>query len=388
MAIEAAVQQIDEVALAGVVRRALGDPGAEIAGWRQEPVAYANVAPESRGLYRFSGTARCDGAVTPWSVVLKVFRAPQGDTTAAPTDEHYYRREVLAYRSGVLDDLPDGLAPPRHYGVIEWPGDTVGLWLEDIQAAENPCGPLADYGLAARHLGAFNGVHLADAGHKGFPWLSRRALATWIAGNAYTIDLIQRPDGWRHPLVRRAFPESLAADLLGLWSQHEALCAALERLPRTLCHHDASPTNLFSRRVGSGEVQTVAIDWELIGHGAVGEEIGNLVPVSIIDFHVGADEAARLEDEVFEGYLDGLRDAGWRGDPEPVRLAYAATAALRWAFPAAGWPIAIALDESGRHAPETEARWKRPLSEIFDQWAALASFLLDRAREARSLLIA
>ncbi len=384
--IETAVRQIDGATLAPVVCDVLDDPAARIVDWRRERIDYANVGLESRALYRFRGSAFHHGESARWSVVLKPFRAPAGSSTAAPSDEHYYRREALAYTSGLLVDLPGDLTAPRHYGSLDWPGEMVGLWLEDISPAAHSLRPLDRYGLAARHLGVFNGGFLAPARPSSFPWLSRHALATWAAEQAGLIELIGNADAWRHSLVRQAFPTSLAPAVLRLWAERDALLAALERLPRTLCHHDASPTNLFARRTADGRDQTVAIDWELVGHGAIGEDPGNLVPVSLIDFHVDANEATHLEETVLEGYLSGLADAGWTGDPRQVRLTYATTAALRWLFAATGWPLAIAGDETGAYAADAERRWGRPIQAIFGQWAALADFLLERAAEARVLL--
>jgi hypothetical protein len=37
-----------------------------------------------------------------------------------------------------------------------------------------------------------------------------------------------------------------------------------------------------------------------------------------------------LEDVVLAGYVEGLADAGWRGDERLVRLGYTAGIAMRW----------------------------------------------------------
>ena len=386
MDIESAVEWLDLDILAEVVRRVLDDGSAEVASWHRERIDYANVGPGSRALYRVSGTAYLHGELVPWSTVLKVFRAPEGDPTADLSDERYYRREVLAYSSALLASLHGGLTAPRHFGVSEWPGAVLGLWLEDLAGVGTIGRSLERYGLAAHHLGAFGGAYLAGKSVPTLPWLSRRALATWVADHGPLVDLIRRPEAWQLPLVRQAFPRPVADDVLRLWSERATFFDALEHLPRTLCHHDASPTNLFARRDADGREQTVAIDWELVGHGAVGEDIGNLVPVSVIDLHVPAESARELEGVVLDRYLAALAEGGWQGDPRQVRLAYAATAGLRWLFAAVGWPLAIALDESGRHVADSERRWERPIEDILDQWAALAHFLLERAETARSLV--
>jgi hypothetical protein len=50
------------------------------------------------------------------------------------------------------------------------------------------------------------------------------------------------------------------------------------------------------------------------------EDVGNLVPDSVLDHFVAADQMPRLEQAVYEGYVRGLRAAGWDDDPRLVRL--------------------------------------------------------------------
>jgi hypothetical protein len=102
----------------------------------------------------------------------------------------------------------------------------------------------------------------------------------------------------------------------------------LERLPRSLCHHDAFRRNLFARQGQDGRAETVAIDWDKLGTGWIGKEIVALFATSLIFFEIDLDRIAELDALIFNGYLDGLRDAGWRGDPRWARFGYAATAAL------------------------------------------------------------
>ena len=39
-------------------------------------------------------------------------------------------------------------------------------------------------------------------------------------------------------------------------------------------------------------------------------------------------DARKLDQMVFDGYVEGLAEAGWHGDPRLVRLGYAASSAL------------------------------------------------------------
>jgi hypothetical protein len=68
------------------------------------------------------------------------------------------------------------------------------------------------------------------------------------------------------------------------------------------------------------------IDWSFSGDGAIGEDIGNLVPDSIFDLQVDALELPRLEALLPAAYLSGLRAAGWSGDDRLVMLGIHASA--------------------------------------------------------------
>jgi thiamine kinase-like enzyme len=99
-------------------------------------------------------------------------------------------------------------------------------------------------------------------------------------------------------------------------AHRERLYRISESLPRTLCHLDFWPKNLFRRETGS----FVLIDWSFAGDGAVGEDPGNLVPDAVLDHFLAVDDLPELEHVVFEGYLRGLRAAGWNEDPRLVQL--------------------------------------------------------------------
>lgn len=160
---------------------------------------------------------------------------------------------------------------------------------------------------------------------------------------------------------------------------------ALERLPQTLCHHDLWRGNLALRLSPSGSPQTLLFDWELVGLGAPGEDVGNLLGVSILNFDCPAEQADALAETLLSGYLASFQAA--RGaDEAAVRGAFSTAAALRCIFSAACWPVAIVRNESGRFLRETEQRWQQPIDAIFAQWASLTHFLLRQASQARRWL--
>jgi hypothetical protein len=249
----------------------------------------------------------------------------------------YWRREALAFKSGLLADLPDGLAAPRCYGVIEHPSGECWIWLEDLKDDVATEWTLDHYGVIARHLGRFNGAYLTGRLVPTSPWLGSRSWlrdshARTAASRATT--LAQLHNSLDHPLVRRAYPPDVVEILSREWAEggkldSTLLLDALDRLPQTPCHNDAIQNNLFTRYTPDGLLQIVAIDWELMGIGWIGQEMKKLVNHPITNITLDGAQARERDRIAFEGYLEGLRDAGWRGDPRQARFGQIAYEAIQ-----------------------------------------------------------
>ena len=375
---EARLETIDQATLTPLVRRALGSETVEVTDWDHQQL-HAGAGLVS-SIYRFSGNGRDQGETAPWSLILKAIRAPSEAEDSSSV--RYWKREPLAYESGLLDDLPGGVVAPRCFDVVEWPGEGVWLWLEDVTDGIGPRWPLEHYGVVARQFGQLNGAYLAGRPLPSYPWLSQGWVRVWISQAAPVIALLR--DSLEYPLIRRWFPGDSADALFRLWAERETFLSALDRLPQTFCHLDAFRRNLFARRGPGGHDQTVAVDWAFVGIGAVGEEIVPLVQASLCFFEVELIKAQELDEMVFEGYLDGLRDAGWRCDPRLVRLGYAAAGAMRYPIGATGGFLPVVLDESSHSW--VEQVWGFPIGEIADLLAEVWLFLFGLADEARELL--
>jgi hypothetical protein len=208
-------------------------------------------------------------------------------------------------------------------------------------------------------------------------------LRQYVAQAAPALPLLR--DSLDHPLVRRGFPADASDRLFRLWEERDLYLDALDRLPQTMCHLDLFRRNLFARKTAEGDDQTVAVDWAFSGRGAIGQELVPLVLASLMFYEVGLDKAQELEDIVFEGYLEGLRDAGWRGDPQQVRLGYAAAASLRYRCGAEiGRFLAVMLDES-LHDIAQQA-FGRPIGEVADFWAQVGRLFDGTIDEAQELI--
>src|SRR5215210_4288132 len=256
-----------------MVRALLDEPAAVVAReWSCRPLG--GGASEGLGLYRVAGLACVGGATHPWALVCKVCAAAHG---ADPGAWDYPAREVLAYGSGLLAALPRGLVAPRCLAVAAQQDGTTRLWLEAVTDAHPGPWPLDRYTLVARHLGRFNGAYLAGAPLPAQPWLSREWLRDFVEASGPALAELEHlagPGG--PPLLRQLYPSPVVAELRRLWTERECFFAALDRLPRTFCHHDAFRRNLLHRASPNG-ADLVAIDWAYASNGAVGEELGQLV---------------------------------------------------------------------------------------------------------------
>jgi hypothetical protein len=397
------LKMVDRGELTGLIRQVLGRETVELCDCTIHPIAYGATNPVSGGVYRVIGTARDSSQTIPWSVILKVVRAPEENvgrtllrrlpgywpSVFVPTEgltspPMFWKREVLAYQSGLLGDLPRGLAAPRCFSVMEKSPTLYRLWLEDIKDTDHERWTLSRYREAARHLGQFNGAYLAERPLPTDRWLASDWMRSWLwcleqEGGMERVAAAVISD----PLMRQVIPHALMDRLRRLWDKREVFLLALDRLPRVLCHRDAFPANLFLRRMPDGREEMVAVDWAFVGVGPIGEDLAPLVAVRA-PAEMGLIEAPQLEKAVFEGYVHGLRETGWEGDVRLARLGYAASVALRYGCLTAGVVLLRALDPVTRAV--MEERRAQPIDEILEQEVKLFTYALGLADDAESLI--
>ena len=187
---------------------------------------------------------------------------------------------------------------------------------------------------------------------------------------------------WQHPDVQLAYPEPIVDRLKRQWAHRHEFQAAIAKLPVTVCHNDSHTENLFSRRRPDGSQETVAIDWELLGIGPVSSDITYLVIATLRRLAVDMKDADALEEAVLDGYIAGLRDAGWNADEREIRLGFAAGVALRLGL--VPQTLDLILNEERRS--QAERGWHRPVEDLIGRWSQVAYFVLDRADRARRML--
>jgi hypothetical protein len=352
--------------LAQVVERVTGSatPGR----WQAKKL-YDPVASATAGLWRVSG----DG----WSVVLKLVRHahdghPHWLSSRDPDHWYFWEREVLAYRSGLPGSFVGGLRGPECLAIVERDDGSVALWLEDAGGGSPGTEwDLPAYETAAGHLGHAQGAMARQRPVRSEPWFSGDWLRAYLLQRDGDMVLLDDPDAWSWPLVRAYLSRARAESMKAMRGDQSLFLDALDRLPRTVCHFDLHPANLFT----IGE-ETVLIDWAFVGIGALGEDAAVLVADAVLDFHVGPESFDDLFEVVRRGYQAGLLRAGWPGPAEDVELAMNATLGARYAWIG---PALLRSVVAGRSVMN-----RRPIEETVSCWARTVPFLLDHAQRARS----
>jgi hypothetical protein len=367
-----ALQVLDPAVLTDVVRQDQEEPDLEVTDWTVKPLSNKGVINPD-GLFLFSGQARAGETIRPWSVALKILRKPEREQE--PHDLWYWKRELSAFQSGLLEKLPGPVAAPRFYGATEHE-DGAWLWMEHIHGATETW-TLDHYAFAARQLGRFNGAYLTDTPVPSEPWFCRKLARQWAE--------MFGPENaaWDDPFISRYFSTEVRARVMQLWTERERFYNALDRLPQVFSHFDYMRRNLFVRKKTGSQEEVVAIDWAWCGIGPVGGDLFSLVGSSCVLFEWEPSRMLELEEAVFEPYLAGLRDVGWDGDPELVRLGYTAWLALHFGVVA---PTLTAFWCTEERQAAVFGLFGRSLDEAASGWANMCEFSLSRADEARKLM--
>ena len=110
-----------------------------------------------------------------------------------------------------------------------------------------------------------------------------------------------------------------------------------------------------------------------------------LVLGSVGMYQLPADQVEELDRRCFESYVQGLRDAGWSGDPQLVRMGYAITSLLRYPIGGSvGEALPRLLDQESRSQMETT--FDRSADEMEKSDPALVAYYQKLLPEALKLL--
>jgi len=233
-------------------------------------------------------------------------------------DEQLDHREAHFFRSGVAGLLPRGTTTPPHVTVVGHNG-LDWIIMRDVDAVLQQRWTPANAITAAERVAL---LHLPADGEPGLldaPWLERAGYA------AYTHHV---PDGHDNlealgadPRLRTLFtPEQVDALHAGLDAAPHLAARAAE-IPTTLVHGDLTPRNAGLDADGG----LVLIDWEHVGVGPVGYDLGTFVSMyRAFGGHGELDEPA-----VLEAYAETVSTLAGTNLRAPAALGYA-VAHLTW----------------------------------------------------------
>ncbi|TDO47664.1 hypothetical protein EV651_124103 [Kribbella sp. VKM Ac-2571] len=264
------------------------------------------------------------------TAVRKQLRRPRDSPGpwAASTDPrhwNYWRRELEVYRDDELrEQLADaGLVLPA--AQIDEKPDGAVLLMDDIAGTPGTHFSLAEHAALARACGRWQARPAPER-----PWTSMGFLRDYSTTRDVPWQLMTDNAAWQQPLIRETWPAELREAWTGLLVHRDALLDLVASLPRARCHLDFWVSNVIQKPTG----ELALFDWSFLGDGALGEDIGNYIPDAVFDLFWPAERIPELAETCIANYLDGLQDAGWRGDPDQVRLAVMASGVkYAWLLP-------------------------------------------------------
>jgi hypothetical protein len=186
---------LDRDELTHIVLRVLERDDIDLLDWTVQAVAYDASNPVSGGVYRIHGETKAPRETFYWSVILKVLRTPEptasvpgfwassfSPTRSMPSPPMFWKREALAYQSGMLNDLPRGILAPHCFAASEKSDTCYWLWLEDVsgQRSQQRSWIPSRYRQVAGHLGQFNGSYLTGLSIPRELWLASHWMRSWL----------------------------------------------------------------------------------------------------------------------------------------------------------------------------------------------------------------
>jgi len=379
------LKRIDQALLTKIVRKDQNNPDLVLLDWTVEPLSHEKIIETTGGLFCFSGQSQSTHGIQAWKVVMKCINNPK-ESHQDLREWAYWRREILAFQSDFLEQLPPGVRAPRFYGMMENEND-VWIWIEHIQETTGKQWSLDYFQRTARQLGRFQGMYLNKIPLTDYPWLSQSFFRSAWDENGFWLDFmnpVSKENAWQSPIVQGGFDERQKSRVLQLLSEKEHFFDVNDHLPQVLCHYDAHRRNfMWSRSSQTGEEELIGVDWAFIGIGALGNDLGQLVGTSMFFFDYDPTDAETLETALLDGYVAGIADNGVMIDARLVRLGYLVSLSFWMGAMLPGWAAIMLPSDSGINV---QAMYGRSAEEALTGWVELDAFCLDRTDEARTLI--
>jgi len=378
------LKAMDQAVLTEAVRKDQHNPDLVILDWTVEPIGHELLTDTTSGLFRFKGQGQTTKGKRPWTVVLKCMNNPK-QSSQQPREATYWRREIMAFQSGLLEELPPGVRAPRCYGVME-NENGAWVWIEYIREVTGKQWSLDYFQRTARQLGRFQGAYLCGTPLPDQPWLCGPFFGIgWADQNGWSgfMNPEFEQNVWKLPIIQEALDDKQKLRVLQLIVEKNRFDLVNTRLPQVLCHNDVHRKNfMWTHSPQTGEEELIGVDWAFAGPGAAGNDLGELVGNSMYFFDYDPYDVERLEAALLDGYLAGIADNRAEIDPRLVRLGYLISLSF-WMEYLPGWTAFSLPPDSGANV---QPKYGHSAKEVLSSWVHLNAFCLDRADEARSLI--
>ena len=288
---------IDDLApehITTAVRRLLGDDQARVTALRRgasEPFEYPKFGNKTFDIIEFDYETP---AATGTSRMILRRRAPRDAVSTLIGDDQH--RELLAFKTGLLDQLPDCFHHPYLDVIYEPEGGQYWAFLEDVSDDMERLGivdalPDETIRTVLSHLAKFHARFWQRDDVLAQPWLMslRTPVDSWYQLIVEILDDVAEPsEATRYmtgewPWLAEGIlnlMDSLKPDtrtlIDGLFRHPQRLLDAIDGMPLTLCHYDFDNRNLGMRN-GPDGAQTVVIDWEIVGVGLSSADVGRFL---------------------------------------------------------------------------------------------------------------
>ena len=364
------LEAIDPRILTEIVRQDQNDPSFEITTWDVKRLSDKGIANPD-GLWLFSGT----GGIKfhQWHIVLKILNRPPEEF---PSDNvWHWKREFSFAQSDISKQLPGPVKAPRVYHTEE-KSDGAWIWMEYVQGTGTDLWTSGEYAFVAHQLGLWNGSYLTGISLPSANWLTHEPYRSWLENMDFDKNILFH-------LNQKYLSKEVLTSFEQIWSEREFFFNALEKLPLVFSHFDSHRRNLFIRFDNTGQKELILLDWGQCGIGAIGAELTWLIGLTVALLEWSPTETRLLDEITYPSYLRGLRESGWTGNEELVRLGFTAmfTAYIACALPGlATWWC------DPEHNQFALQQFNHTEEELYLLWLPIFDQAIKYANEARSLI--
>lgn len=335
--------------------------------WHWEPIGSGERNFVTGGVFRIIGTTAFSAVERiSWSFIHKIVKPDPA--RANPLHFNYWRREVEAYESGLLQRLPANFTTPQCYAIDHQEDGSISLWLEDV-GHELHLWDKQAYAFACMKLGELHAAYLLGEPLPHGEWINPQWMRSWIHEcKSY------RPALNAEMIEQLLSDERLSSIMLSLNKLEDNVgdwITALEQLPRVYSHQDYYEQNILLRKDQRQEDSVMLIDWQFASVSGVGEDLGRFLGLAVSRGQVPVEQFVEYRELFFTSYMEGMREAGWQGDSNLSRFGFVASFAMRAIWEA---PKLLRWLEHKREASDT------------DKLMRIVEYQMEAALEAEKLL--